>query len=330
MTDNDRVTPICVLGLGLIGGSVLRAATAAGRRCWAATASPVDAEAATSEGVDVRSPESALRRAADEDALVVVAVPLTSVPEVLRLVDQHAGRCLLTDVVSVKEPVLRAVETHAPGARYVGGHPMAGTASSGWHAGDARLFAGAAWVVTTDEADPAVWAEVAGLALDCGAEVVPAPAREHDAAVARVSHLPHLLAEVLSAVAEDGGPLAAALAAGSFADGTRVAGTRPALVRAMCEGNRDALLTALDDALGRLGVARGALATTGSLRAAVEDGHRAHLRRQRAGETPTAAFELPLDGPGALDALAELGRCGGRVTGLAGGVVSGRRPAPAD
>ena len=111
-------------------------------------------------------------------------------------------------------------------------------------------------VAADDGLDLDVWADVAELAWACGARVVPAAADEHDLAVARVSHLPHLLAAVLAAVGcrrspDDDLPLA--LAASSFADGTRVAGTRPELVLAMCEGNRDALLAAVDDALGRLG-----------------------------------------------------------------------------
>ena len=126
--------------------------------------------------------------------------------------------------------------------RFVGGHPMAGTAHSGWAAGDARLFVGAPWVISVDDhVDPDVWAMVMDLALDCGAVVVPARSDEHDAAAAAISHLPHLLAEALAVTAGEV-PLAFALAAGSFRDGTRVAATAPDLVRAMCEANADQLL----------------------------------------------------------------------------------------
>ena len=133
-----------------------------------------------------------------------------------------------------------AVRAHGLLDRFVGGHPMAGTAHSGWAAGDARLFVGAPWVVSVDDdVDPGVWAQVMHLALDCGAVVVPARSDEHDAAAAAISHLPHLLAEALAVTAGDV-PLAFALAAGSFRDGTRVAGTAPDLVRAMCEANSGA------------------------------------------------------------------------------------------
>lgn len=315
---------VCVLGLGLIGGSVLRAAVAAGATAWGATASPGDERAATAEGFDVeRTVRAALRRAAAADALVVLAVPLPAVDEVLRAVAEVAPTVRLTDVVSVKRPVASAVARLAPDTVYVGGHPMAGTAASGWRAGSATLFERAAWVVTTDGTRSGeytrLWAEVAELALASGAHVVPAGAEEHDEAVGRVSHLPHLLAAVLASVGADGGPLALALAASSFRDGTRVAGSRPELVRAMCEGNRTGLLAALDDALGKLGAARGSLASTGSLGATIASGHQARgtYDQQLAG-AERRTVEVRLDTPAAMAELAELGRLGGRVVGLAG------------
>jgi prephenate dehydrogenase len=272
---------VCVVGTGLIGGSLLRAADKAGRAVWGASASADTARQAVADGFDVTTDtDAALRRAAETDALVVLAVPLPAVPDVLRRVDAAAPTCRLTDAVSVKAAVADAVASYAPRTRYVGGHPMAGTAESGWAAGKAGLFTDAAWVVAADDGvDPDVWADVAELAWACGARVVPAAADEHDLAVARVSHLPHLFAAVLATVGAAGeDDLALALAASSFADGTRVAGTRPELVLAMCEGNRDALLSAVDDALGRLGAMRGALASTGGLAATVRAGHAGRQR----------------------------------------------------
>jgi prephenate dehydrogenase len=292
-----------VIGLGLIGGSLMRSAAATGRTVWGATASGSTAAQARADGFDVAaSTEEALARAAAEDALVVLGMPLTAVAGVLDRVDAVAPRVRLTDVVSVKAAVRELVTQHAPRTRYVGGHPMAGTAESGWPAGSARLLTGANWVVAADDdVDPEVWADVAELAWDCGARVVPAGAAEHDAAVARISHLPHILAAILAAVAAepapqgllasmlggvDVGALPFTLAAGSFTDGTRVMDTRPELVLAMCEGNRAALLTAVDAALGRLGATRGSLASTGGLAATVHAGHDGRQRWQTARHAP--------------------------------------------
>jgi prephenate dehydrogenase len=153
---------------------------------------------------------------------------------------------------------------------------------------------------------------------------VPTTAEEHDAAVARISHLPHLLAAVLASVGADGGPLALSLAAGSFGDGTRVAGSHPELVRAMCEGNRSALLAAVDDALGRLGAARGSLASTGGLAKTIEAGHTARV----ALENRPAHTDLTIDltAPDARRTLRDLGARGGRITGLNGTTALARTP----
>ena len=107
--------------------------------------------------------------------------------------------------------------------------------------------------------------------------VVPAKSGEHDTAVAAISHLPHLLAEALASTAGDV-PLAFALAAGSFRDGTRVAGTAPELVRAMCEANAEELIPTLDHALELLHRTRNTLADNGSVAELVSNGHAAHVR----------------------------------------------------
>jgi prephenate dehydrogenase len=309
-----------VIGLGLIGGSLLRAADAAGWKVRGATRSEATAAAARDAGFDATTSIEDLLVSTPDDALVVLAVPLPAVVEVLPVLARLVPRCRLTDVVSVKQPVAASVRRQAPSARYVGGHPMAGTSASGWAAGSATLFTAAPWVVgSDDDADPEVWAQVARLALDCGGHVVPTGAADHDAAVARVSHLPHVLAAVLAAVGADGGPLAMTLGAGSFTDGTRVAASAPELVRAMCEGNRDALLDAVDDALGRLGAARGSLASTGALGATLQAGHRA----RRAFETTrdglrSATATIDLAASGAFDQLRRIGRQGGHVIALHG------------
>jgi prephenate dehydrogenase len=310
-----------VVGAGLIGGSLVRAADKAGRPVWAATASEGTAEQAEADGFDVTTDTAAaLVRAAERDALVVLATPLPALPDVLRLVDATAPGCRLTDAVSVKGAVVDAVARYAPRARYVGGHPMAGTAESGWAAGYGGLFTGAAWVIGSDDGtDREVWADVAELAWACGAHVVPAAAEEHDLAVARVSHLPHLLAAVLASTGagvglpDDDPGLPMALAASSFADGTRVAGTRPDLVLGMCEGNRRALLTAVDEALGRLGAMRGALASTGGLASTVNAGYEGRQRWAAARNRPGAR----VTGREPWDELRAIGRAGTPVLGWA-------------
>lgn len=234
-------------------------------------------DAATSAGHSASTDLAAtLRRAAQTDAVIVLATPVTALNAVLSSVVEHAPGCLLTDVVSVKEPVSRLIAAAHPGARYVGGHPMAGTSESGWEATDPSLFVDAMWMLTTDDhTEPADWLAVASIALDAGARVVPAAADAHDRAVAAISHLPHLTANATAAVGAGESDLALSLAAGSFRDGTRVAGTAPALQRAMLEANSTALLNVLSETIDRLIQARDELRDHGTVEILVDDGHRA-------------------------------------------------------
>ena len=257
----------------------MRAAAAAGREVFGYNRSHDGVQAAKADGFDATEDiDEALSRAAASNALIVLAVPVPGLPLMLGHIRDIAPECPLTDVTSVKNCVLDEVRTVGLLDRFVGGHPMAGTARSGWAAGNPRLFVGAPWVVSVDDhVDAGVWTMVMNLALNCGAVVVPARSDEHDAAAATISHLPHLFAEALAITASEV-PLAFALAAGSFRDGTRVAATAPDLVRAMCEANADQLLPVLEQALDLLSNARDALAKKNPLSELVDAGHAARVR----------------------------------------------------
>jgi prephenate dehydrogenase len=290
----------------------MRAAAAAGREVFGYNRSIDGVQAAKFDGFDAtENLDEALARAADINALIVLAVPVPALPQMLGRIRDSAPECPLTDVTSVKGCVLDEVRSFGLIERFVGGHPMTGTAHSGWSAGNARLFVGAPWVISVDDhVDADVWAMVMNLALDCGAVVVPARSDEHDAAAATISHLPHLLAEALAITAGEV-PLAYALAAGSFRDGTRVAATAPDLVRAMCEANADQLLPVLERTLALLGQARDALAAKSPLTDLVEPGHAARIRYD--------AFSRPeivtvvIGDENWRDELAAAGRAGGVI-----------------
>jgi prephenate dehydrogenase len=270
---------VCVLGLGLIGGSLVRAAAAAGWTVFGYNRSVDGTQAATFDGFDASTNlDAVLLRAAETEALIVMAVPMPALPSMLTRIAAIAPDCPLTDVISVKQAVHDEVQAAGLLARFVGGHPMTGTAHSGWAAGDAGLFQGTPWVLAVDDhVDATVWASVMELALACGAFIVPARSDEHDAAAAAISHLPHLSAEALAVTAGEI-PLAFALAAGSFRDSTRVAATAPDLVRAMCEANQADLLPVLDRTIALLTQARDSLASKRSVAELVEAGHAARMR----------------------------------------------------
>ena len=157
---------------------------------------------------------------------------MPALPTMLEHIAETAPDCPLTDVISVKGCGPRRGESR----RFAG--PLRRRSPDGRHralglVGRRRrpVPRDAPWVVSVDEhVDPAGVVAGDGLALDCGAFVVPARTDEHDAAAAAISHLPHLAAEALAITAGEV-PLAFALAAGSFRDGTRVAATAPDLVR---------------------------------------------------------------------------------------------------
>ena len=197
----------------------------------------------------------------------------------------------------------------------------AGTRSSAgtrWRAPHTRVgrparadcSSGLPWVISVDDhVDPDGVGQGHDLALDCGAVVVPASSDEHDAAAAAISHLPHLLAEALAVTAGEV-PLAFALAAGSFRDGTRVAGTAPDLVRAMCEANSSQLVPA-DRVIELLSRARDSLASHDSVADLIGAGHAARTR--------TTASPAPTSSPSSSGAknwreeLAAAGRAGGVI-----------------
>jgi len=304
----------CVIGLGLIGGSLLRALSAAGHPVSGYDASPDVRSLARTASAKWRIAETIAEAVADA-GIVILAVPLPALPAVLDGIAAAGYRELLSDVTSVKEPVRELVAERVPQLRYVGGHPMAGKETSGFAAGDPDLFTGCAWALTLEpDIGPGQlndWLSMAALVTGLGARVVPVSPGEHDAAVALISHLPHLAASGIATLADTG--LAATLAAGSYRDGTRVAGSRPDLVAAMCGGNAAALGPVLDRFIARLTEARRLLDKPDPVQALARwfgDGHQA---RTRWPPHQGPASELPVS----AEELLRTGRDGGWVTEVA-------------
>jgi prephenate dehydrogenase len=296
---------VAVLGLGLIGGSLMQAMRHSGLDVVGFDVDSATAAAASASGFPVTPTDGAAVRGAD---LVVLAMPLPEVPAALASLTAHLGpRAVLTDVGTLKEPVLAAVRDILPSARFVGGHPLAGTEDNGWGAADPMMFRDAPWTLTIEaETDVDAWLKLAGLVCDLGARPVPTTAAEQDAAVARVIGLPHVLAESLALAGLAGGPLGLSLAAGSYMSGSRVARTRPDLVASWCDDN-PALVGALDDVIAQLTSARAELSAQGSVYDLALAGHSARTNWERRN------FE-PVELPAAVDALCAHGRSGGWIT----------------
>jgi len=260
---------VAVVGAGLIGGSAALRLRDLGADVVVTDPDPVTREQAAGAGLATADTVGA--ELADRD-LVVLAGPLPTLARALVEVAQAAPRAVLVDVGSVKQPLARAAADAGLADRYVGAHPMWGRETSGFGAASADLLRGVTWAVTrpAPAAVPAAGAVVRWLVASYDARVVVLDAAEHDRSVALVSHAPHVLAHLLLEAAEQGagtalgtgagaGP-AAHLAAGSFRDATRVAGTHPERTGAMLGDNADALGAVLDDLADRLAGYRAALA----------------------------------------------------------------------
>jgi len=260
---------IAVIGVGLIGGSV---ALAARERAGASVAGydqdqEAAAQAVARGALSERCPSVA--EAVDGAEAAFVAVPVGALPGVVgEVLDAASPDCVVTDVGSTK----RAVVSRYGDPRFVGGHPLAGAESAGVEHARADLFEGASWYLTpTPGTSGVLYERLYRLLRSFGARPAAIDADTHDAILATVSHLPHVLANVLVSQA------AATLAAGpparegepaaperlpatgpSFRDATRVAGAPSSIWTDIYISNADALAATLKqtvEALQRVGTA---------------------------------------------------------------------------
>ncbi len=243
---------LCVIGVGLIGGSLARSARARGLVGEIVGCGHDEGQLrqALALGVIDRyqtQPEAAVAGA----DLVVLAVPVGAMGEICRRIHPHLDpAAVVTDVGSVKEAVIDQVRAAvgAVPARFVPGHPIAGTEKSGVAASFDGLFDGRCTILTPlPETDPAATAQVRALWAGVGAQVVEMDPRHHDEVLAATSHLPHLLAyglvDMLARMEEHREIFR--YAAGGFRDFTRIASSDPVMWRDICLHNRAAIVPLL-------------------------------------------------------------------------------------
>ena len=235
--------PVEIVGAGLLGTSVGLACRRVGLEVLLTDVSAEHVR--TASGLGAGRPTTG----DDRPQLVVVAVPPdhlgTEVVAALRRTD-----AVVTDVGSVKGDPARVVAREEPAAagRYVGGHPMAGSERSGPLAATAALFDGRPWAVTPGEqATPEAVALVEELTRICGAVPVTMSPEEHDQAVARTSHLPHLLAVLVAGQLTEAPADHLTLSGQGVRDVTRIAGGDPRLWQQIVALNADALHDVLDE-----------------------------------------------------------------------------------
>ena len=315
---------IAVIGVGLIGGSIGLAA----RERLGATVRGFDA----GDGVLDRALErvavdracTTVAEAVEGVDTVFVAAPVGAVPAVVAEALAAAGAdCVVSDVGSTKRDVVAAHDD----PRFVGGHPLTGAEAAGVEHARADLFDGATWYLTpTAETSGILYERLHRAIAGLGAHPAAIDAATHDRLLANVSHLPHVLANVLVSQAADtlAGENERLPATGpSFRDATRVAGANGEIWTDIYLSNRDALVSQLDETARRLAGVRDALAAADREGIAAWNEQAAADRRVllEAGLAGGPVHELRVsvpNRPGVVAEIAlELGRAGINITDMA-------------
>ncbi len=315
MTDHEQAIAgrrATIVGCGLIGGSIALALHAAG---W--VVSGVDTDSARStRAFEVGAIDSIGQDPQAE--ITFICVPVMAVPGAaagaLAATAPYGG--LVTDVGSVKGRVVAAIDD----ARFIGGHPMAGSEQEGVDGADVAMFHGATWVLTpTAHTDPDAFSTLRGVVVSLGAEAVAIAPERHDELVALVSHVPHLTAAALMGLADDASTEHATLlrmAAGGFRDMTRIAAGHPGIWPDICTENADAIVAVLDDLLAELARLRGVVATGGRTELLTTLERARHARANlpaRMVAHPEALAEVRIPVPDRTGVLAEVTTLAGEL-----------------
>ena len=238
-----------VVGIGLVGGSIAKSLP---ENVSVFDADAKSLELASAAGLKVASSLHELVNTVD---VLFIGVPFEAFDSVFAEVQAAAATrekpIVVTNVLSVMLPV----EVTEPNVVFIAGHPMAGTEHSGFENAVAGLFEHATWVLApTADVASEHFALLANTVKLLGAEIVVSEPGQHNAIVAQISHLPHVLAaaQILAIAEDEKTDSVYRLAASSFRDSTRVAATKSELTAAMVNNNRSEVLHALAKLRGSL------------------------------------------------------------------------------
>src|SRR3954467_5708200 len=243
---------IAGLGVGLIGGSIgLAAKSRAGAQVigWGPRQQTLDA---AKEIGAIDEIATTVEEAANEADAVFACAPVELLPDLIEQALAAANKdTVVTDAGSTKRALVEAIADE----RFVGGHPIAGAETAGVRNAREDLFDGAAWYLTPRENTSGILFErLHRLIVSFGARPSAIDAETHDRLLAAVSHLPHLLANVLvsqaASAVTDGEPIPRT--GPSFRDMTRVAGANSDIWTGIYLTNRDAIADEIDGVISRL------------------------------------------------------------------------------
>jgi cyclohexadieny/prephenate dehydrogenase len=244
---------VALIGFGLIGGSIARAAKAQNLASEIVTSARSEKTRARVTELGIVDRVVATNAEAVKDAdLVILCIPVGACGPVAQEIAPHlkAG-AIVSDVGSVKGAVVRDMAPHLPAnAHFVPAHPVAGTEHSGPDSGFAELFINRWCILTPPEAtDPAAVDKLRAFWAGMGAKVEVMTPDHHDMVLAITSHLPHLIAYTIVGTAEELGQVTSSevinFSAGGFRDFTRIAASDPIMWRDVFLANKDAVLEML-------------------------------------------------------------------------------------
>lgn len=244
---NQIIKKCCIIGLGLIGGSLGLALGKYGlaEERWGNDINPRAMEEAKERGVTDKT-TSSLADAVKDAELVILSAPVGQIPLLLEKIAPYLHKkALVTDVGSSKKVVVDAMQNILPGNCCLGGHPMAGSELSGLEAARPDLFQGAVYYLTPGENTSVDAVQLMEkIILSIGARPLQISSGEHDRIIAPLSHLPKLissaLVNVLGAYAENDLHLLS-LAGKGFKDTTRIAAGDPQLWLDIIVSNKENL-----------------------------------------------------------------------------------------
>jgi len=244
---------LALIGVGLIGSSIARAARAAGAAgTIVATARSEKTRQRVRELGFADQVVSSNAEAVKDADLVIVSIPVGQSGPVAQEIGPHLKRgAIVSDVGSVKGAVLRDMAPFIPeGVHFIPAHPVAGTEDSGPDAGFAELFVNRWCILTPPQgADEAAIAKLTAFWSALGANVEYMNADHHDLVLAITSHLPHLIAYTIVGTADELGEVTQSevlkFSAGGFRDFTRIAASDPTMWRDVFLHNREAVLEML-------------------------------------------------------------------------------------
>ena len=240
------------IGLGLIGGSIAKALRRVHPeyRLIAYNRSRSSLVEAMSDGT-INQATDVIDASFAECDFIFLCMPVSvNIQCLKKLKDLVPDTCVITDVGSVKSTIHEAVRELGMEARFIGGHPMAGSEKTGYTSATDRLLENAYYIITpTALSNPDKVAEMRQLVTDTGAVPIVLNCEEHDYATAAISHLPHVIAYTLvnlvrTSDSREG--LMRQLAAGGFKDITRIASSSPVMWEQICMTNTGNITEVLD------------------------------------------------------------------------------------